>query len=71
MLWQIEWSVQNGPVTKNRVLPVTTLFFWKFVLDKEPLIKSWFDIPTSQMPIFVLFESAGVLFDGTFPCEYP
>ena len=20
---------QNGPITKNRVLPVTTLFFWK------------------------------------------
>ena len=27
---QIEWRVQNEPVTKNRVLPVTTLFFWQF-----------------------------------------
>ena len=25
----------------------------------------------TQMPIFVLFVSARVLFDGTFPCEYP
>ena len=30
MLRQIEWWVQNGPITKNGVLPVTTLFFWKF-----------------------------------------
>ena len=28
-LRQIEWGVQNGPITKNAVLPVTTLFFWK------------------------------------------
>ena len=30
MLRQIEWWVQNGPITKNRVLPVTNSFFWKF-----------------------------------------
>ena len=30
MLRQIEWWVQNGPISKNGVLPVTTLFFWKF-----------------------------------------
>ena len=30
MLRETEWWVQNGPITKNRVLPVTTLFFWKF-----------------------------------------
>ena len=30
MLKQIEWGVQNGPVTKNGVLPVTALFFQKF-----------------------------------------
>ena len=29
-LRQIEWWVQNGPITKNEILPVTTLFFWKF-----------------------------------------
>ena len=27
---QIEWWVQNGPITKSRVFPVTTLFFWRF-----------------------------------------
>ena len=30
MLRQIEWWVQNRPITKNRALPVTTLSFWKF-----------------------------------------
>ena len=27
MLEQIEWGVQNGPITKNGVLPLTNLFF--------------------------------------------
>ena len=27
MLRQIEWGLQNEPITKNGVLPVTTLFF--------------------------------------------
>ena len=30
MLRQIEWKVQHGPITKDGILPVTTLFFWKF-----------------------------------------
>ena len=29
MLKQIEWRLQNGPITKSGVLPVTTSFFWK------------------------------------------
>ena len=37
-----------------------------FISVEEPLIKSWFVVPTTQMPIFVLFVSAGVLFDGVF-----
>ena len=30
ILRQIEWWVQNGTITENGDLPVTTLFFWKF-----------------------------------------
>ena len=30
MLRQIEWGVQNGPITKKAVLPLSTLFFGKF-----------------------------------------
>ena len=29
-------------------------------------MKSWFDVSTTQTPIFELFVSAGVLLDGTF-----
>ena len=30
LLRQMEWRVQNGPIRKNGVLPVTTLVFQKF-----------------------------------------
>ena len=60
MLRQIEWRLQNGPITKSGVLPVTTLFFRKFVPVLEPLKNSLFDVPTTQMSIFVFFVSAGV-----------
>ena len=33
MLRQIEWWVQNGPITKKGVLPVTTLLFSKFCFN--------------------------------------
>ena len=38
MLRQIEWGVQNGPITKKAVLSVSTLFFGKF----------WFSIRTME-----------------------
>ena len=66
MLGQIEWSVQNAPITKIVVLPVTTLFFEDFVTVQESLIKIWFDLLKTQMPILVLVVSAGVLFDCAF-----
>ena len=66
ILRQIEWWLLNGSIKKNGVLPVTTFYFENFVLVWKPLIKSWFDVPTTQMPIFVLLVSAGVLFDGAF-----
>ena len=37
MLRKIEWRLQNEPVTKSGILPVTTLFFGKFVPVLEPL----------------------------------
>ena len=33
VLRQIEWLVQNGPITKNKGLPVTTLFFFENVVS--------------------------------------
>ena len=52
---------------KNVVLPVTSLFFWTFCFSlRTPYTKGSFDVPMTQMPIFVLFVSVGVLFDGAF-----
>ena len=58
--------IQSGPIIKNRVLPVTTIFFENFVSVEEPLINSSFDVPVAQTPKSVLFVRAGVLFDGAF-----
>ena len=60
MLRQIEWWVQNG------LIPKKGDFLENIVSVGEPLIKSWFDVPTTQMPIFVFFVSARVLFGGAF-----
>ena len=54
MLRHIEWGVQNEPITKNRVLPLTTLFLQKFYIF------------FSQMSTFTLFESIEVLFESCF-----
>ena len=62
----IEWGVENGPITKNRVLLATTLFFQFFVSVWEHRIKSWFDVPTTQTSIFKLFESIGISFEIDF-----
>ena len=60
MLRQIEWQLQNGPIIKSRVLPVTPLFFLENVSVLAPLKKSYFDVPTTQMSIFVFSVSAAV-----------
>ena len=70
MLIQIEWGGQD-------VLPVTILPFGNFISVYEPTIKSWFDVATTQMFIFILFISitlfihkynvvAGVSFQSDF-----
>ena len=53
---QIEWLLQNGPITKSGVLPVTTSFFWK-------------TCSSFRTSIFVFFVRAGVRV--LFPCEFP
>ena len=59
MLRQIEWAVQNRPIAKNGVFPVTTFFF-------ENVIKSWFNVPTTRMFIFIHFTSPKASFDSVF-----
>ena len=67
MLRQIEWWVQNGPVTKEQSFTSNYFIFLKnlFQLKKEPLIKSWFDVLMTRTP-YSYFVSAGVLFGGAF-----
>ena len=50
-------------LTKNGVLSVTTIFFRKFQFSLRTSYKELF--------ILILFKSVGVLFECTFPCEYP
>ena len=68
MLRQLKWRLQNGPITKSSAKLTKMwsfgsnylIFFGKFVSVLEPLQKSSFDAPTTQMPIFVFFVTAGV-----------
>ena len=46
--------------------PITTLFFFNILFQFKNLLKSWFDVPTTQMSIFILFISAGVSFEWIF-----
>ena len=39
ILRQIEWWVQNEAITKNGVLPITTLFFWFFCFSLKTSYK--------------------------------
>ena len=39
ILRHIEWRVQNRLITKNGVLPVTTLVFWKFCFSLRTFYK--------------------------------
>ena len=67
-LRQMQWGVQNGSITKNRVLPSNYFFFFrKFCLSlRTSYNKSWFNVPTAQMSIFILFISSEVLSELVF-----
>ena len=41
-------------------------FFENFVSVEEPAIKSSFEVPTTQMSIFILSKGAGVFCEGAF-----
>ena len=62
-MWKHEWGLQKGPFTKKEVLQATALFLRKKL---EPLKKSWFDVPTTEMFIFILFVNAEALFEYAF-----
>ena len=49
---------------KERSFASSYFIFLNFVSVYETLTKRWFDVPTTQIFIFLLSVSAGVLFDG-------
>ena len=57
-LRQIVWGVQNGPITKNWVLPVTILFFRKICFSFRTSHKEliWCTNPR-KMTIFILWNA--------------
>ena len=72
MVRQIEWWVQNGPITKNGVYPVTTLFiFWKFYFSIKT---SWKELiwctkyQNTHTP--TLCKRQSFIWRCFFPCEY-
>ena len=58
-----KWTYQ-----KERSFASNYLIFLKILFQFKNLsfIKSWFDVRTNQISIFVLFVSAAALFDGAF-----
>ena len=55
----MEWGVQSGLITKNRVLPVATYFFWKCYFSlrtsyKELIRRRWSFIWGWFLPVSIL-----------------
>ena len=65
MLRQTEWGAQNGPITKIAVLLSNYFIFWKFCFSIRTC-HSWFEVPTTQMTLFILFVITWVWFEGAF-----
>ena len=53
MLRQIECGVQNGLSQRTGFSLDTTLFLWTFVWVIGLFVKNWFDVPTTQMSLFI------------------
>ena len=69
---KIEWWIQNEPITKNGVLPVTNLFFWKFSFILRTSYKEliWCtNYPNAYINIFC--KGWSFTWGTLFPWEYP
>ena len=64
MLRQIEWQLQNGPITKSGVLPVTLIFL--DLLKRVDLMYQQPKCPYSYFSLALEFN-----FWVLFPCKYP
>ena len=73
MLRQIAWGVQNGPITKNGVLPVTKYFpFSKILFQFRNLIyRVDLMYQPPKCPYSYFSKVLEFYFRVFFPCEYP
>ena len=71
MLRQVESEYKIDLSQRTAFRQSLFYLFRNIVSFKAPRIKSWFDVPITQMPRFILFERVGVLLEGAFPSEYP
>ena len=49
---------------KEQCFASNYFIFWKFCFSLRTSYKSWFEVPTTQMSIFILLVSAGALLEG-------
>ena len=72
MLREIAQQLQNGPITKNGVLPVNTFFFGKLISVVAPLKKRvnlMYQRPNVHIHIFCKRWSS--VLGCFFPVKYP
>ena len=62
--WMLR-HIQNGRIMKNGVLAVAAAFFWKFCFILRTFYKELIWCTNYRMPIYLLFEYAGDLFEVT------
>ena len=66
MFRRIKWWLQNGPITKNGVLSVTSLFLRKLCFSLRTAYKELICCTSKPNTHIYPFLSAGVSFDGAF-----
>ena len=71
MLKQIEWRLQNRPIIKSGVLPVTALLFSKKCLVLAPLKRVNLMCQRPKWPYLYFSEGWEFNFRVLFLCEYP
>ena len=68
-------ALSEANVKRNRIersFASNSFIFLKILFQcKDVFTKSWLDVPTTNMSIFILFVSIGILFEGAFSLWVP
>ena len=72
MLREVEWAVQDGPITKNGVFPVTTLVSRKFCFKfKNFVYRVVLMYQPTKCPYSYFLKALVFYLRLLFPCENP